>query len=126
MPAMLEHANFTVSDPVATAEWMEKIFGWHIRWQGAAMAGGHTVHVGTDAHYLALYTPGNPKPGDKNRYKQIAGLNHIAVVVEDIEATESAITDHGFKTGNHADYESGRRLYFHDTDGIEYEVVTYN
>ena len=36
MPAMFEHANITVSDPAATAAWMEKLFGWHLRWEGDA------------------------------------------------------------------------------------------
>ncbi|MGJ8544253.1 MAG: VOC family protein [Sulfitobacter sp.] len=126
MPAMLEHSNFTVSDPMRTAAWMEKLFGWHIRWQGDAMMGGHTVHVGTETHYLALYTPGTPKPGDADRYLRIGGLNHMGVVVDDLDKTEAAIRAHGFKTGNHADYEPGRRFYFHDDDGIEYEVVQYS
>jgi catechol 2,3-dioxygenase-like lactoylglutathione lyase family enzyme len=61
-----------------------------------------------------------------NTYTQVGGLNHIAVVVEDIDATEAAVIAHGFKTGNHADYEPGRRFYFHDDDDIEYEVVQYD
>ncbi|NNE51969.1 MAG: VOC family protein [Sulfitobacter sp.] len=126
MPAQLEHANYTVSDPARTAAWMEKLFGWHIRWQGDAMAGGHTIHVGTKDHYLALYTPGKPDQSTVANYTTVAGLNHIAVVVDDLEATEKAIKAHGFTTGNHADYEPGRRFYFHDDDGIEYEVVQYD
>lgn len=126
MPAILEHANFTVSDPAATAAWMEKLFGWHIRWQGDAMAGGHTVHVGTKDQYLALYTPGTPANEATSSYNRVAGLNHIAVVVDDLDGIEDAIKAHGFKTGNHADYEPGRRFYFHDDDGIEYEVVAYD
>ena len=126
MTAMLEHTNLTVSDPAATAAWMEKIFGWHIRWKGDAMAGGHTVHVGTDRQYLALYAPESPKPAREDAYRTIGGLNHVAVVVDDLEATEKAIQKHGFKTGNHADYEPGRRFYFHDADGIEFEVVHYD
>lgn len=126
MAAMLEHANYTVSDPAATAAWMEKLFGWHVRWQGDALAGGHTVHVGTENHYLALYTPGSPEPNPHKNYGQVAGLNHIAVVVDDLDAAESAIKEHGFETGNHGDYEPGRRFYFHDADGIEYEVVQYD
>jgi catechol 2,3-dioxygenase-like lactoylglutathione lyase family enzyme len=125
MAAMLEHANYTVSDPAATARWMEKLFGWHIRWQGDAIAGGHTVHVGTDSHYLALYWPGQKTLKPDTNYVTTGGLNHIAVVVDDLDATEAAIKEHGFTTGNHADYEPGRRFYFHDTDGIEYEVVQY-
>ena len=126
MPALLEHANYTVSDPEATAAWMEKLFGWNIRWRGDSLSGGYTVHVGTPDRYLALYTPGTPQKATQSNYTTVAGLNHLAVVVDDIDATEAAIKDHGFTTGNHADYEPGRRFYFHDQDGIEYEVVQYS
>lgn len=125
MTAHLEHANFSVSDPAATAAWMEKIFGWHIRWQGDALGGGHTVHVGTDDRYLALYVPKDGTQGRARPYAQAGSLNHIAVVVDDLESVEAALTRHGFETGNHQDYEPGRRFYFHDADGIEYEVVQY-
>lgn len=126
MQATLEHANYTVSDPKATAAWMEKLFGWHIRWQGDAIAGGHTVHVGTDDRYVALYTPGKVLRERGTSYTTVAGLNHIAVTVDDLDATEAAIKAHGFACGNHQDYEPGRRFYFHDDDGIEYEVVQYD
>jgi catechol 2,3-dioxygenase-like lactoylglutathione lyase family enzyme len=126
MTARLEHANYTVSDPAATAAWMQKLFGWHIRWEGDAMAGGHTKHVGTDSQYVALYTPGIATALKHGSYEVVGGLNHIAVVVDDLDATERAIKKHGFVTGNHADYEPGRRFYFHDADGIEYEVVQYD
>lgn len=125
MAAHLEHTNYTVSDPDATARWMCDLFGWHIRWEGAAMAGGRTVHVGTDAHYLALYTPGNPGAAKDNNYTTVGGLNHLAVTVDDIDAMEAAVKQAGFTPENHGDYEPGRRFYFHDHDGIEYEIVSY-
>ena len=123
--AQLDHANITVSDPAATAAWMEKLFGWHIRWQGDAIAGGHTIHVGNDHGYVALYNPGKPLSATTSSYTQIAGLNHLAVTVDDLDATEAAIKAHGFETCNHADYEPGRRFYFHDSEGVEFEVVSY-
>ena len=126
MPAMLEHANITVSDPEATALWMDKLFGWKVRWQGDAIMGGHTKHVGSDTHYVALYTPGTPDKATDDNYQTIGGLNHLAVVVDDLDATEAAIKSHGFETSNHGDYEPGRRFYFHDADGIEFEVVQYD
>ena len=126
MIARLEHTNFTVSDPDATAKWMCDLFGWHVRWAGAAMSTGRTVHVGTDKHYLALYTPGTPGTATDDNYATVGGLNHLAVVVDDIEAMEQAVTAQGFTPGNHGDYEPGRRFYFHDHDGIEYEVVQYD
>ena len=125
MPAQLEHTNFTVSDPDATAKWMCDLFGWHVRWAGAAMSSGRTVHVGTEDYYLALYTPGNPGKASDNNYTTVGGLNHLAVTVDDIDAMEQAVKEAGFTPENHGDYEPGKRFYFHDHDGIEYEVVSY-
>ena len=125
MVARLEHTNYTVKDPDATAAWMCDLFGWSIRWAGAAMSGGRTVHVGTDTHYLALYTPGDPGAATDDNYTTVGGLNHIAVTVDDIDAMEQAVANAGFTPTNHGDYEPGRRFYFHDQDGIEYEVVSY-
>ncbi|MDW4499789.1 VOC family protein [Sulfitobacter sp. D35] len=126
MPAMLEHTNYTVSDPDATAAWMCDLFGWQVRWSGPSLETGRSVHVGTDDHYLALYTPKALKSDKSDNYSTVGGLNHLAVVVEDIDAMEKAVSAAGFTPKNHADYEPGRRFYFHDHDGIEYEVVQYD
>jgi len=123
--AILEHLNITVSDPKATAAWMERLFGWRTRWEGAAMQTGYTVHVGDDAHYVALFSPGTPKKATESNYAHIGGFNHLAVVVDDIDAMEDAVKAEGFEPGNRGDYEPGRRFYFHDHDGIEVEVVSY-
>mgnify|MGYP001795093015 CR=1 FL=1 len=126
MTVVLEHTNYTVKDPDATAAWMCELFGWTIRWAGAAMSTGRTVHVGTDSHYLALFSPGDPGSATENNYATIGGLNHIAVTVDDIDAMENAVQKAGFTPCNHGSYEPGRRFYFHDHDGIEYEVVNYD
>ena len=125
MPAKLEHVNFTVSDPKKTADLMCRLFDWRIRWQGPSSMGGHTCHVGEDETYLAIYSEGAPKDSPLSRYHQKAGLNHIGVVVEDLDATEARVRDAGYEPHNHADYEPGRRFYFYDGDGVEYEVVSY-
>ncbi|MBT8154893.1 VOC family protein [Epibacterium ulvae] len=126
MTAILEHANVTVTTPAATAAWMEKVFGWHIRWQGDSIDGGHSMHVGSDTSYVALYTPNSELNEAPSSYVTRGGLNHLAVIVEDYEATERAVVSAGFKPGEHYDYEPGRRFYFHDDNGIEFEVVTYD
>ncbi|WP_299865574.1 VOC family protein [uncultured Roseobacter sp.] len=126
MTVRLEHANYTVSDGEATAAWMQKLFGWQIRWKGDATSGGQSIHVGSDTQYLALYTPAQDTSEKADSYTIRGGLNHIAVVVDDIDAMEEAVKKAGFTTGNHADYEPGRRFYFHDHDDIEYEVVQYD
>ena len=126
MTALLEHANICVSDPTSTAAWMEKVFGWKIRWQGPALNGGYTVHIGTRDQYLALYAPMEDLDAAPRRYSTKGALNHLAVVVEDLAAAEAAVREAGFQPMNHADYEPGRRFYFLDGEGVEYELVDYD
>ncbi len=123
----LEHVNLTVSDPRATAAMLCDIFGWHVRWQGAAINGGFTVHVGGESSYLAVYSgPGGQAAKDAgNTYGTIGGLNHVGVVVGDLEAAEKRVRSAGFTPGEHQDYEPGRRFYFRDGENIEYEVISY-
>ncbi len=123
--AVLEHVNVTVSDPLKTAEHLCQLFGWHIRWQGDAIHGGRTVHVGSDDSYVAVYTRGAPAEHKSDSYSTRGGLNHIGIVVDDLGAVEARVLKAGFKPHSHADYEPGRRFYFHDHDGIEFEVVSY-
>lgn len=126
MTALLEHANICVSDPTTTAAWMEKIFGWHIRWQGPALNGGYTVHIGTKDQYLALYAPAKALEDSPERYSTKGALNHLAVIVEDLDAAEAAVRAAGFEPMNHGSYEPGRRFYFLDGEGVEYELVQYD
>ena len=122
--AHIEHVNLTVSDIERTAQMLMSIFGWRIRWRGLAADGGSTIHVGADRDYLAVYMePGGasaPKGHAKGR-----PLNHVGVEVDDLEATEDRVKRLGLKPFGHGDYEPGRRFYFFDHDGIEYEVVAY-
>lgn len=122
----LEHTNITVSDPAKTATWLAEVFGWKIRWQGEAISGGHTIHIGTDDHYLAIYNPNVPLEAGNSSYTMRGGLNHVGIVVDDLDAVEARVKAAGFTPGNHADYEPGRRFYFRDHDNIEFEIVAYD
>lgn len=121
----LEHVNITVPDPEASAAVLCDIFGWHVRWSGEAKDNGHTVHVGEEGSYLALYAPDKALAPMGNTYGQVAGLNHVGVEVDDIGATEAKVKAAGYEPHSHADYEPGRRFYFDGPDGIEFEVVQY-
>ena len=117
----LEHVNLTVTDIERSAALFAKLLGWQQRWRGAAMNGGETIHVGDDRSYLALYTDRRPH----DRFEKGAPLNHIGFVVDDLDAAERVVIEAGLEAFNHADYEPGRRFYFFDWDGIEFEVVSY-
>lgn len=124
--ARLEHLNFTVSDPHKTAAWISRVFGWNIRWEGPGLETGYSIHVGTDDSYVALFRFEDDQLDASDTYHTKGGLNHWAVVVDDLKATEAKVKAEGFKVGEHYDYEPGQRFYFYDTDGIEVEVVQYD
>jgi glyoxylase I family protein len=123
--SVLEHLNITVSDPDKTAAMLCNLFDWHIRWQGDAIHGGRTIHVGSDECYLAIYSPVKIPTQSGDSYNNRGGLNHVGIVVEDLDKVEERVLKAGFTPGSHADYEPGRRFYFHDDDNIEFEVVSY-
>lgn len=125
MQTYLEHLNVTVPDPKTTAQMLVDIFGWHIRWEGTARGDGTSVHVGGEGSYIALYEPGKPLKEAADHYGSVHGLNHIGIVVDDIDAVEERVKGLGLTSYSHGDYEPGRRFYFKDETGLEIEVVQY-
>lgn len=121
MAAMIEHVNITTDRAEETADVMCAVFGWRVRWQGPAKAGGRSIHVGSETSYLALYTP----PPSAPRVRDDRRLNHVGVLVDDLDATERRVKAQGLEPYAHADYAPGRRFYFLDRAGVEYEVVSY-
>jgi len=122
--AFIEHVNITVRDPERSAKLMHDLFGWTIRWQGPSLNGGHTIHVGDDQFYLALYTSQGAETPD-DAFRKGRPLNHVGIEVDDLDATEARVVAAGLIPFSHGDYEPGRRFYFFDPDGIEYEVISY-
>ena len=126
MSAVLEHANISVTDPDRTAAWMCDLFGWEIRWSGDAIHGGRSIHVGGTDSYVALYDPGKGLAEAPNSYRTRGALNHLGIVVQDLDRAEAAVKALGYEPHSHADYEPGRRFYFYDENGIEFELVEYD
>jgi catechol 2,3-dioxygenase-like lactoylglutathione lyase family enzyme len=124
MQSKLEHINLTVRDTDATASILGQLFDWKIRWAGAAKDNGRTIHLGGDETYLALYSHDDKHLVDTS-HKTITHLNHIGILVDDLDAAEQKIKAGGFVTYNHGNYEPGKRFYFDLEDGIEIEVVCY-
>ena len=123
--AMLEHVNFTVVDPDSTAQMLMAVFEWTIRWAGPSKDAGYSVHVGTSDLYVALYTPVEIGSNTINTYTTRGGLNHIGILVEDLDGTEQRVLEAGYEPHSHQTYDPGSRFYFYNEDGIEFEVVSY-
>ncbi len=124
-PAKFEHVNVTVADPDRTAAMLAQLFGWHVRWKGPSKSDGYTVHVGTDEDYIALYALPDQDKAPRESYFITGAVNHFGILVDDLAAAERAVLDAGFETHSHQTYDPGSRFYFHDHDGIEWEVVSY-
>ncbi len=120
--AVVEHVNVTVEDAAHTAAMLCKLFDWRVRWQGDALGDGFSIHVGEKDSYLAVYTAG-PSATKADRGPGV--LNHIGVVVDDLDMVEGRVKAAGYTPTMHADYEPGRRFYFTEENGIEIEVVSY-
>lgn len=120
--ARLEHVNIRVSDPERSAAFFRTLCGWHERWRGPAIDDGFSIHMGTHDQYLVLCAP---KEGTSGRFAKGVPLQHIGIAVDDLDAAEQIVIAAGLEPFNHADYEPGRRFYFYDWDGIEFEVISY-
>lgn len=119
----LEHTNITVSDPDRLSALLQQLCNWHERWSGPAQLGGRTIHVGTEQQYLALYARADGAAGP---FAKGAPLNHVALVVDDLDTAEALVVAAGLEPFGHGDYDPGRRFYFFDWDGIEFEIVDYS
>ncbi len=124
MNARLEHVNITVGDADRSAALMERLFGWSVRWAGPSLNGGRSVHVGTEHQYLALYSA-RDSDGKPIGWPKGMPLNHVAIEVDDLDLAERKVVEAGLTPFAHGDYEPGRRFYFFDPDGIEFEIVSY-
>jgi len=122
--AFIEHVNVTVRDPERSAQLMHDLFGWTIRWQGPAISGGRSIHVGDDRFYMAFYTKDGADTSDQ-AFRKGRPLNHVGIVVDDLDDAERRVIAAGLEPFNHGDYDPGRRFYFFDFDGTEYELVSY-
>ena len=119
MAARLEHVNVTVSDLDRSVAMVEDLFGWHVRWRGASIHKGESAHLGDEDTYVALYQHARQTGQPVDTYTTTGGMNHIGVVVPDLDAVEAKVKAAGLEPHSHADYEPGRRFYFNDHDGTE-------
>src|ERR1041384_3375081 len=119
----IQHVNIPVSQPERSANLLQELFGWHVRWQGPARDGGRVIHVGDEANYLAVSAePASPERaweghGADHDVAKGALLNHVGIQVEDLDGVEQRVIAAGLVPFSHGDYDPGRRFYFMDWDG---------
>ena len=120
--AKLEHVNISVTHGERTAQLIEKLTGWHRRWEGPSLDNGRSIHLGTDAAYVAIHS----SPRVTGGFSKSAPMNHIGIAVDDLAAAEGIVVEAGLRPFTHGTYDPGpSSFYFFDWDGIEWEIVSY-
>ena len=123
----LEHANLTVKDIDATAQFLRTAFpDFRIRNEGKTLKGNRYVHVGTDDTYFAL-TESNADPAeDWVPYSGAPGLNHFGFEVDDVEALRQRLSTAGYTESTVPNSHPHRkRVYFYDPNNHDWEFVQY-
>jgi len=124
--AVIEHVNLSASDPDKLAEQLCQLFNWQVRWSGASMDDGYTVHVGGSNSYLAIYKNNELVENQQKSHSTIHNLNHIGVVVDDLKRLRQQATELNLSPFNDSDYGPCKSFYCHLMDGLELEVISYS
>ena len=125
---LIEHLNITVPDIDAAIKFIQIVApDFSVRKDEKPPGSYRWVHIGNDQCYFALQEPhlGTTPEVAKQTYKNF-GVNHIALVVEDIVSIEKTLVKAGYKRSIDTPIEMFRkRLYFFDHAGFEWELVEY-
>ena len=104
---------------------MYEVFDWPVRWQGQYLAAVGPYILAVTPVMLLCTCSKEATDAAPDSYNCLSGLNHIGLVVADLDLVESQVRKGGFTPQLYSDYPPGRRFYFKDHDEIEYEVVQY-
>jgi uncharacterized glyoxalase superfamily protein PhnB len=127
MAVRLEHANLTVRDIDGMIRFLQTAFPeFRVRGEGKAQDGSRWVHVGTDATYIALSQARVEASTRFAPYSGAPGVNHLAYVVDDVDALRSRLAAAGYKNSTPPNAHPYRtRQYFYDSEGNDWEFVHY-
>ena len=127
MAVRLEHANLTVFDIDAMIRFLRTAFPeFRVRGEGVSQAGDRWVHVGTDETYIALSQARVDHNARFQPYSGAPGVNHLAYVVDDVEALRGRLAAAGYKDSTPPNAHPYRtRQYFYDSEGNDWEFVEY-
>ena len=103
----LEHVNVTSPNPQKTANWMQKVFDWSMQWEGDTQDNGYSIHIGDTDSYIAIYKPVLKIAPYQRSYAMSGHVNHVGIVVDDLDEIEQRVRSVGFEPHMHADYEPG-------------------
>jgi hypothetical protein len=125
----IEHLNITVPDIDEAIKFIQIVApDFKVRKDVKPHDSYRWAHIGNDDYYFALQEAhlGSEPVSPRKTYKNY-GVNHIAIVVDDLLKVESDLVECGYKRSIETPVEKHRkRLYFFDNFGFEWELVEYS
>ncbi len=125
----IEHLNITVPNIDEAIKFIQIVApDFKVRKDVKPPSSYRWTHIGNDEYYFALQEPhlGSEPDSPRKTYKNY-GVNHIAIVVDDLLKVESDLVKHGYKRSIDTPIEKHRkRLYFFDNFGFEWELIEYS
>ncbi len=127
MKFQLEHANLCVTDIEGMTRFLLQVFpDFRVRGEGLDGHQRPWRHVGDDHTYLALQEATTRRAAPWVPYSGEPGLNHLAYVVDDVDALVVRLGGLGISPNLVAtEHPARKRVYFHDPEGNDWEFVQY-
>lgn len=118
---VLEHIHLNVDSLAASRDFLQAALpAIVLRGCGDAPGYGPWLHIGDEDSFIALTeAPGSAPP---------AGLRHIGLVVDDVEALMARLQAAGYAPADSSALDSHpyrRRVYYVDGNGLDWEFVQY-
>jgi len=124
----IEHVNITVPDIDAAIRFLKIVApDFAVRKDEKPSNSYRWAHIGNEAYYFALQEPHlDADPKTRLQAYKNYGINHVALVVSNIQEIEEKLLDSGYRRGIETPVEKHRkRAYFLDNAGFEWELVEY-
>ena len=124
----IEHINITVPDIDEAIRFLKIIApDFEVRKDEKPSDSYRWAHIGNEEYYFALQEPHlGAEPKKQLQAYRNYRVNHVALVVSNIQAIEEKLLDNGYKKGIETPEEKHRkRAYYIDNTGFEWELVEY-
>lgn len=124
----IEHVNMTVPDIDEAIRFLKIVApDFDVRKDEKPSNSYRWAHIGNKKYYIALQEPHlDADPKKRLQAYKNYGINHVALVVSNLEVIEEKLLDSGYRRGIETPVEKHRkRAYFYVNGDFEWELVEY-
>ena len=124
----IEHVNITVPDIDEAIRFLKIVApDFDVRKNETPSNSYRWAHIGNENYYLALQEPHlDAEPKKRLQPYKNYGINHVALVVNNVQEIEEKLLANGYRKGIGTPTEKYRkRAYYFDNAGFEWEFVEY-